>query len=159
MLSPVFRFKLPELGEHRVLHNVLHSFAIERPSRPQVLLSWYLDIVLRHLMSSAFEPLENASPRALTKKTLLLVSLATALRVGEFQALLKRVAVTGDDLMVSYLPHFVAVTERAEIPVPRSFRILSLREFAGDLEEGSILCLVSCASCHFVFTANSVGGG
>ena len=31
MLSSVFRFKLPELGEHRVLHDLLRSFAIGRP--------------------------------------------------------------------------------------------------------------------------------
>ena len=53
-----------------------------------------------------------------------------------------RVAAIGNDLMVSYLPHFLAKTERADAPVPRSFRVLSLREFAGDLEEGSLLCPV-----------------
>ena len=57
MLSSVFCFKLPELGEHRVLHDLLRSFAIERPRGPQVPPSWDLDIVLRHLMSSAYEPL------------------------------------------------------------------------------------------------------
>ena len=44
------------------------------------------------------------------------------------------------DLMVSYLPHFVAKTERADAPVTRNFRILSLQEFPEDLEEGSLLC-------------------
>ena len=108
MLSSVFRFKLPELGEHRVLHDLLRSFAIERPRRPQVPPFWDLDIVLRHLMSSDFEPLENASLRTLIK-TLFLVSLVTAKRVGELQALSKRLAATGDDLMASFLPRFVAV--------------------------------------------------
>ena len=78
MLSSVFQFKLPALGENRVLHDLVCSFAIERPRRPQVPLSWDLDAVLRHLMSSAFEPLESVSLRTLTKKTLFLVSLATA---------------------------------------------------------------------------------
>ena len=84
-------------------------------------------------MSSLFEPLENASLRALIKKTLFLVSLATAERAGELQALSKRLAAIGNDLMVSYLSHFVAKTERADAPIPCSFRILLLREFAGDL--------------------------
>ena len=136
MLSSVFRFKLPALGEDRVLQDLLRSFAIERPRRPQAPPSWDLDAVLRHLMSSAFEPLESVSLPALTKKTLFLVSLATAKRVSEIQALSMTVAVIGKDLMVSHLPHFIAKTERANAPVPRSFRILSLREFAGDLEEG-----------------------
>ena len=114
-------------------------------------MSWDLDIVLRHQLSSVFEPLENASLRALTKKTLFLVSLATAKRFGELQALSKRVAAIGDDLMVLYLPHFVAKTERADAPVPHSFRILSLREFAGDLEEGSLLGIVRALTLYLWF--------
>ena len=87
MLSAVFRFKLPELGEHHVLRELIRSFAIERPRRPQLPPSWDLDVILRHFMSSAYEPLEGLSLRALTKKTLFLVVLATAKRVGELQAL------------------------------------------------------------------------
>ena len=134
MLSSVFQFKLPALGEDRVLHDLVRSFAIERPRRPQAPLSWDLDAVLRHLMSSAFEPLESVYLRALTKKTLFLVSLATAKRVSEIQALSKTVAAIGNDLVVSFQPHFIAKTERADAPVSRSFRVLSLREFVGDLE-------------------------
>ena len=148
MLSAVFCFKLPELGKHRVLRDLLWSFLIERPRHPQVPPSWYLDVVLHHLMSPAFEPLGSASLRALTKKTLFLVSLATAKWVGELQALSKRVAVIGDDLVVSYLPHFIAKTEQVDAPVPRSFRILSLQEFAGDLEEGSLLCPVRALNLY-----------
>ena len=73
-------------------------------------------------MSSAFEPLESVSLRDLTKKTLFLVSLATAKRVSEIQALSKTVAVIGNDLVVSFLPHFIAKMERVDAPVPRSFR-------------------------------------
>ena len=156
MLSSVFRFKLPALGEDRVLQDLLHSFAIERPRRPQVPPSWDLDVVLRHLMSSAFEPLESVPLRALTKKTLFLVSLATAKRVSEIQALSKTVAAVGNDLMVSHLPHFIAKTERADAPVPRSFRILSLREFAGDLEEGFLLCPVRALNIYLRRTSSVV---
>ena len=148
MLSVVFRLKLPQLGEDRTLQDLLRSFAIERPRRPLSPPSWDLDVVLRHLMSSAFEPLEQCSLRALTKKTLFLVSLATAKRVSEIQALSKTVAAIGNDLVVSYQHHFVAKTERADAPVPRSFRILSLREFAGDLEEGSLLCPVRALNIY-----------
>ena len=98
-------------------------------------------------MSSAFEPLESVSLRALTKKTLFLVSLATAKRVSEIQALSKTVAAIGNDLVVSFLPHCIAKTERVDALVPRSFRVLSLREFAGDLEEGSLLCGLSTSTC------------
>ena len=87
MLSSVFQFKLPALGEDRVLQDLLRPFAIERPRRIQAPPSWDLDAVLWHLMSSAFEPLESVSLRAQTKKTLFLVSLATAKRISEIQAL------------------------------------------------------------------------
>ena len=156
MLSSVFRFKLPTLGEDRVLQDLLRSFAIKRPRRPQAPPSWDLDEVLRHLMSSAFEPLETVSLRALTKKTLFLVSLATAKQVSEFQALSKTVAAIGNDLMVSYLPHFIAKMERVDAPVPRSFRILSLREFTGDLEEGSLLCPVRALNVYLRRTRSVV---
>ena len=147
MLSSVFRFKLPSLGEDRVLQDLLRSFAIERPRRPQAPPSWDLVAVLRHVMSLAFEPLESVSLRALTKKTLFLVSLATAKRVSEIQALSKTVAAIGNDL-VSFLLRFIAKTERVDAPVPRSFRVLSLREFPGDLEEGSLLCPVRALTIY-----------
>ena len=147
MLSSVFQFKLPALGEDRVLQDLVRSFAIERPRRPQAPPSWDLDAVLRHLMSSAFEPLESVSLRALTKKTLFLVSLATAKWVSEIQALSKTVAAIGNDLVVSFQPHFIAKTECADAPVSRSFRVLSLREFAVDMEEGSLLCGLSTSTC------------
>ena len=156
MLSSVFQFKLPSLGEDRVLQDLLRSFAIERPRRPQAPPSWDLDVVLRHLMSSAFEPLEPVSLRALTKKSLFLVSLATAKRVSEIQALSKTVAASGNDLVVSFLPHFIAKTERVDAPVPRSFRVLSLREFEGDLEEGSLLCPVRALNIYLRRTSSVV---
>ena len=61
MLSSVFRLKLPALSEDPVLHDLILSFAIERPPSPQVPLSWDLDVILRLLMSSAYEPLESSS--------------------------------------------------------------------------------------------------
>ena len=76
------RLKPPELGDHHVLQDLIRFFAIERPHRPQLPPSWDLDVVLRHIMSAAYEPLESLSLRSLTKKTLFLVALTTAKRVG-----------------------------------------------------------------------------
>ena len=103
MLSAVFRFNLPELGEHHALRDLLRFFAVERPRVPLVPPSWGLDIALKHLMSSAYEPLGSLSLRTLTKKTLFLVALATAKRVGELQALSRQVSFRGEDMYVSYL--------------------------------------------------------
>ena len=41
-MSSVFQFKLPALGEDRVLHDLVRSFAVERPRRPQAPPSWDL---------------------------------------------------------------------------------------------------------------------
>ena len=100
--------------------------------------------------------MESVSLRALTKKTLFLVSLATAKRVSEIQALSKTVTAIGNDLVVSYLPHFIAKMERADAPVPHSFRILLLREFAGDLEEGSLLCPMRALNIYLRRTSSVV---
>ena len=89
----------------------------------------------------------------------MLVSLATAKRVSEIQALSKTVTAIGNDLMASYLPHFLAKTERADAPVPHSFRVLSLREFAGDLEEGSLLCPVRALNIYLRRTYSVVVRG
>ena len=73
-------------------------------------------------------------------KTLFLVTLATSNKVGELQALSRVLSSVLDDLVVSYLPLFIAKTELADVPLPRSFCASSLRDFAGDLEESSLLC-------------------
>ena len=49
--------------------------------------------------------------RTITKKTIFLLALAMAKRVGELQALSWVVPSSGDDLVLSYLPYFVAKTE------------------------------------------------
>ena len=59
-------------------------------------------------------------------------------------------------LFLSYLPHFVAKTERPDAPLPRSFRVCSLRDFAGDLEEGSLLCPVRAVCCYLSRTKSAV---
>ena len=48
--------------------------------------------MLEYLRSPVFEPLSSASLRDLTRKTLFLVALATAKRVGELRALLRVVS-------------------------------------------------------------------
>ena len=87
MLSAVFRFKLPEISTSPVLQDLLRSFQVEAPSHSIQPPSWDLNKVLVYLRSSVFEPLQSVSLRALSKKTLFLLSLATAKCVGELQAL------------------------------------------------------------------------
>ena len=87
MLSAVFHTVLPEISASSVLQDLLRSFKVGAPCRAIRPPAWDLLKVLDYLRSSVFEPLSNASLRDLTRKTLFLVALATAKRVGEIQAL------------------------------------------------------------------------
>ena len=71
--------------------------------------AWDLSRVLTYLVSSAFEPLSQASFRALTLKTLFLLALATAKRVGELQAL---------SSIVTFLTSRSLSPSRSRSPVP-----------------------------------------
>ena len=75
-------------------------------------------------------------------KVLFLVSLAMAKRISELHAISRIVLSRGHDLVLSYMSSFVAKTETATSPIPRSFLLKSLRDFAGYLEEGIVLCPV-----------------
>ena len=87
MLSAVFKSILPEISSSPVLHDLLRSFQVEASIWEVRPPSWDLPTVLNYLRSSSFEPLSTISLRDLTRKTLFLISLATAKRVGKLQAL------------------------------------------------------------------------
>ena len=78
VLSVVFRFHLPSLSSDQVLRILLRSFHLSSAEcvlRPH---TWDLSMVLTYLVSPAFEPLSQASFRALPLTTLFLLALATA---------------------------------------------------------------------------------
>ena len=141
MLSDVFRFILPELSSHFVLHDLLRSFCLERPLPSSRMPPWDLLLVLRFLRGPPFEPLSSCSLRDLTQKVLFLVSLTMARRVRELQAVSKDVSFSGSDLYLSYLPEFRAKTESSANPLPRSFCVRSLSDFVGDFPD-ELLCPV-----------------
>ena len=101
-----------------------------------------LSKVLTYLVSPAFEPLSQASFLALTLKTLFLLALATAKRVGELQALSSIVTFVDGDACLSYLPQFVAKSESLTRSFPLSFLVKSLTDFAAGLDIDLLLCPV-----------------
>ena len=142
VLSAVFRFHLPSLSSDPVIRDLLRSFRLssaERVLRPP---AWDLSKVLTYLVSPAFEPLSQATFRALTLKTLFLLALATAKRVGELQALSSVVTFVGGDACLSYIPQFVAKSESLTRSIPRSFLVKSLADFAAGLDIDLLLCPV-----------------
>ena len=100
------------------------------------------------LRSSSFEPLTTISLRDLTRKTLFLLSLATAKRVSEIQALSRRVSFSSSAAGLSYVPEFVAKTESALRPLPRSLEVPSLGDFAVGMPEDLLLCPVRALSAY-----------
>ena len=99
-------------------------------------------MVLWFLNSSEFEPLSEASLRALSQKMLFLVALVTAKRVGELQALSSVVTFVRSDACLSYVPQFVAKSESLTRSIPRSLLVKSLSDFAAGLDDDLLLCPV-----------------
>ena len=126
------------------------------PSRSIQPPSWDLNKVLVYLRSSTFEPLQSTSLRSLSKKTLFLMSLATTKRVVELQALSSIVSFSSESAVVSYVPEFLAKTESALRPLPRSFLVKSLTDFVAGLDEDLLLCPVCCLRIYLQRTAPGV---
>ena len=78
VLSAVFRFPLPSLSSDPVIRVLLCSFRLSSAGRVLCPHAWDLSMVLTYLVSPAFEPLSQASFRALPLTTLFLPALATA---------------------------------------------------------------------------------
>ena len=102
------------------------------------------------------EPLSSASLRDLTRKTLFLVALVTAKRVGELQALSRIVSSSSSSAGLSYVPEFLAKAETAVRPLPRTFDIQYLGDFAADLSEDLLLCPVRSLSAYVARTSQFV---
>ena len=141
MLSSVFKFCLPEISTSPILKDLTRSFEISAPRPIHRSPTWDLNKVLEYLSGPPFEPLTNASFRNKTRKALFLLAIATAKRVGELQALSFSVSHRGEDLVLHYDPFFLAKTETASNPLPRSVIVQSLEDFVGDLPE-RVLCPV-----------------
>ena len=88
----MFRSQLPEISTSPLIQNLLCSFKVEVPCCAVRPPSWDLEKVLDFLRSPVFEPLSSCLLCDLTRKTLFLVSLATAKLVGEIQALSRMVS-------------------------------------------------------------------
>ena len=154
MLSAVFRFVLPEVSSHPVLHDLLRSFRIERPLPSSLGPPWDLLRVLSLLRGPPFEPLASCSLRDLSRKVPFLVSLATAWCVGELQAVSASVSFSGEDIFLSCLPEFRAKSESASNPLRRSFSVRCLWDFVGNLPDELLLCPVQALRIYLQRTSS-----
>ena len=142
MLNSVFRYKGFDLPADPVLREIVSACNRQLPRTVCSPPSWNLDVVLKALTLPPFEPLGQSHLRELTMKTLFLVALVSAWRVGELHALSFQVANQEEDVILSYLPEFVAKTESMTNPVAREFRLRSLSVAVGHEDEERLLCPV-----------------
>ena len=154
MFSGVFRFVLPDISSHFVLHDLLRSFLIACLLASSQVPHWDLLRVFSFLRGPPLGPLSSCSLRDLSRKVLFLIALASACRVGELQALSSSVSFHGDDIYLSYLPEFCAKSESTSNPLPRSFRIRSLRDFVGSLPDELLLCPVRALRVYSSHTSS-----
>ena len=101
MLSGVFRFVLPELSSHFILHDLLRSFRLERPLPSSQVPPWDLFGCSTFCVVLVSNLWTLCSLRDLMQKVLFIVSLATARRVGELQAVSCEASLSGADIFLS----------------------------------------------------------
>ena len=155
-LNSVLRHSGMAISMDQDVSDVIRSFMVERPMQDKEKVMWNVDVVLKYLCSKRFEPLESASLRDLTKKTLFLVSLALAKRVSEVHALTRPVGFTSQGALVSLALKFRAKNDTKCKELPRNFLIKELTSLVGKEEEHK-LCPVRAIKAYLDRT-NPLGG-
>ena len=112
-LNSVLALKGRDLASSREITMLLFSFS--RSVDPVELRppAWDIALVLQSLTGAPYEPLRTCDERFLAQKTLFLVALASAKRIGELHALSYRVSHARNWVEVSFscVPGFVAKTQ------------------------------------------------
>ena len=141
---------------------LIANMKLERPPPIRTVPSWDLAVVLNYLMGPPFEPMEKASIKDLTLKTVFLVALASARRVSEIQALdfnSMRFLTQGDQHSVelAFCPGFLAKNQsRDKQAEPISFPALS--NIIDKKEPDCVLCPVRALKWYRSRTLNSRTG-
>ena len=93
--------------------NALPQFCEDLLSQDLPPPAWDVALVLQRLANQPYELIREAEERFLAQKTLFLIALASAKRVGELHALSYRVSHSTDwkEVSLSFVPGFVAKTQ------------------------------------------------
>ena len=134
-LNSVLRHTGRSISSDQEMAGVIRSLIAKKPVKGKEIVNWNVDVVLKYLCSEKFEPLQSASLRDLTKKTLFLVSLALAKRVSEIQAISKSVGFSSEGAWVSLDMNFRAKNDTKCKSLPRNFLIKDLTSLVGREEE------------------------
>ena len=155
-LNSVLALKGRDLSASREITMLLRSFA--RSVNPVELRppAWDVSLVLQSLTGAPYEPLRTCEERFLAQKTLFLLALASAKRIGELHALSYRVSHTRNwgEVSFSYVTGFVAKTQDPSSLAPRfeGFSVPALPN-ARNNRNGRLLCPVRAVRRYLDRTA------
>ena len=155
-LNSVLALKGRDLASSRKVTMLLRSFS--RYVYPVELRppAWDVALVLQNLTGAPYEPLRTCDERFLAQKTLFLLALASAKRIGELHALSYRVFHSrgGAEASFSFVPGFVAKTQDPSSLAPRfeGFTVPALPNERNNLN-GRLFSPVWAVMCYLVRTA------
>ena len=155
-LNSVLALKGRDLASSREITTLLRSFA--RSVNPVELRppAWDVSLVLQSLTGAPYEPLRTCEERFLAQKTLFLLALAWAKRIGELHALSYRVSHTRDwgEVSFAFVTGFVAKTQDPSSLAPRfeGFTVPALTN-ARKNRNGRLLCPVRAVKVYLDRTA------
>ena len=157
-INSVLALKGTDLSESRELSMLFRSFAKSCPTTGLCPPAWDVALVLNSLTSAPYEPLKDAEERLLAHKTLFLLALASAKRVGELHALSHRIShsVGWREVSFSFVPCFVAKTQDQSSLDPQfeSLTIPALPK-SRDSPNGRLLCPVRAVKHYLTRTAKT----
>ena len=144
-INSVFTLKGLDLANSKELSMLFRSFAktcAPQDPRPP---AWDVALVLQSLTNQPYEPIREAEESFLAQKTLFLIALASAKRVGELHALSYCVFHSTDwkEVSFSFVPGFVAKTQDQSSFDPRfeNFTVPPLPKSSSS-PNGRLLCPV-----------------
>ena len=155
-LNSVLALKGRDLAASREITTLLRSFA--RSVNPVELRppAWDVSLVLQSLTGAPYEPLRTCEERFLAQKTLFLLALASAKRIGELHVLSYRVSHTRDwgEVSFAFVTGFVAKTQDPSSLAPRfeGFSVPALTN-ARKNRNGRLLCPVRAVKVYLDRTA------
>ncbi|XP_068250260.1 uncharacterized protein [Palaemon carinicauda] len=120
-LGQVFLLKGIDLGSSRHISMLIRSFEQACPPQASRVPQWDVARVLKMLSEPPFEPLKDIVDRDLTLKTVFLLALASAKRVGEIHGLSYEVSHSKGwrELSFRFVPSFVAKTQNPAVWDPK----------------------------------------
>ena len=155
-LNSVLALKGPDLASSQEI--MMHLCSFSRSVDPVELRppAWDVALVLQSLTGAPYEPLRTCDERFLAQKTLFLLALASAKRIGELHALSYRVshARNWGEVSYSFVPGFVAKTQDPSSLAPRfeGFTVPALPN-ARNNHNGRLLCPVRAVRHYLDRTA------